>query len=291
MAFPNVQTKVVVILGSPLEHSLSPFIHNTAFQHQGLNFVYLAASFPEQRLQEALHGLSALGFAGANVTIPYKQAVLPYMDHLSEPARAIGAVNTIICKNDQIYGDNTDIEGFLSPLRDLELQRMPMVVLGAGGSARAVVYGLLKEYTPNPLTLVARRVRQAEKLAADLASFGGKIEICDFASASKSIQDSRLIVNTTPLGMYPHVENTPWKQPQDFSPGQIVYDLVYLPNPTRLIQEAGRRGASTIGGLTMLVEQAASAYRQWTEQDMPVAFVRESLTRHLQGIKQKNAPM
>ena len=288
MAFPDVNTKIIVILGSPLDHTLSPFIHNTAFQYQGLNFVYLAVNLSSQQLAKALGGLSALGFAGANVTIPYKKDVLPYMDHLSDSARSIGAVNTIVCKKGHLYGDNTDIEGFLVPLQGLELQKMPMAVFGAGGAARAVVYGLLKEYNPEPLTLIARRVDQAEKLANDFASFGGQLEVSDFESASKSVRESRLIVNATPSGMYPHMEDTPWKQVQDFSTGQIVYDLVYRPDRTRLLRDADTRGAITIGGLTMLVEQAAAAYRQWTEQDMPVAVVYESLVQHLRYISQSN---
>ena len=277
MGFPNVKTRMIAILGFPVHHSFSPIIHNTAFQHQGLNFVYLAVGLAPDKLAHAVHGLSALGFVGANVTIPHKQAVLPYMDHLSEAARAIGAVNTIVCKNDRLYGDNTDIEGFLAPLRDLELNGTPMTILGAGGAARAAAYGLLRDYNPNPLTLVARRPVQAEKLVHDFVEFSSQLEVSDFESASTSIKKSRLIVNSTPVGMHPNVHETPWEKKEDFSSDQIIYDLVYRPRRTRLLQETELCGASTVGGLGMLIEQAAASYRQWTDREMPIGVVRDAL--------------
>ncbi|MCY3630591.1 MAG: shikimate dehydrogenase [Bacteroidota bacterium] len=279
MVFPDATTGIIAILGHPIYYSLSPVIHNTALQQQGLNYVYVAIDLAPDRVPQAVRGLNALGFAGANVTIPHKQAVLPHMDSLSDTARAIGAVNTIVCKENQLYGDNTDIEGFLAPLKDLELHGAPMTLLGAGGAARAAAYGLLRDYSPNPLTLVARRVGQAENLANDFSAFGAHLEVCDFDSASRYIRESRLIVNCTPIGMYPNVQETPWEQKEDFVPGQIVYDLVYRPYRTRLLQEAANRGSVTIGGLTMLIEQAAAAYRQWTDREMPVDVVHDTLAK------------
>ncbi len=279
MVFPDANTEMIAILGHPVDHSLSPIIHNTALQRQGLNYIYLAVDLVPERVSEAIRGLSALGFAGANVTIPHKQAVLSHMDDLSDAAGAIRAVNTIVCKEGRLYGDNTDIEGFLAPLRDMKLHGAPMTLLGAGGAARAAAYGLLRDYCPNPLTLVARRTSQAEILVRDFANFGGCLEVCDFDSASKFIRNSRLIVNSTPIGMYPNVQETPWKQKEDFTPEQIVYDLVYRPHRTRLLQDAAERGAMTIGGLTMLIEQAAASYRQWTNREMPVGTVRDTLAK------------
>ncbi len=270
---------MIAILGHPVRHSFSPIIHNTALRHQGLNFVYLAADVLPNRLSQALEGLSALGFAGANVTLPHKEAVLPYMDSLTSAAKAVGAVNTIVCKGGQLYGDNTDVEGFLSPLRGMEIKGKPMVLLGAGGAARAVAYGLLKHYRPCPLTVVARRVEQAEKLVNDLAKFSGdgELNVTDFASAAMHVRNSQLIVNSTPVGMHPNTRETPWEQREALSPGQVVYDLVYRPSRTRLLEDAESRGATVIGGLTMLVEQAAAAYRQWTDQDLPIEVVNSTL--------------
>ncbi len=276
-SFPDVKTRMIAILGHPVHHSFSPVIHNTAFQHQGLNFVYLAVDLAPERLSQALHGLSALGFAGANVTIPHKQAVLPYMDCLSESAKMTGAVNTIVCKDDQLYGDNTDVEGFMAPLRDIKLQEMPMTLLGAGGAARAAAYALIKYYNPKPLTLVARRARQAEQLVNDFAQYSLQLDVSDFESASKCIQKSRMVVNSTPVGMHPQIHQTPWDRKSDFSSDQIVYDLIYRPARTQLLQDAESRGAMVIGGLTMLIEQAAAAYRQWTGREMPLTVVRSTM--------------
>ncbi len=279
MVFPDAKTRVIAIFGHPVHHSLSPVIHNTAFQQQELNYVYVAINLLPDRVSKAIQAMNAFGFAGANVTIPHKETVLPYMDSLSDTAKAIGAVNTIVCKGDHLHGDNTDSEGFLAPLKDLDLQGTPITLLGAGGAARAAAYALLRDYSPNPLTLVARRIRQAEKLANDFSSWGDHLEICDFNSASKYLRKSKLIINCTPIGMYPNGAETPWEQKEDFSSGQIVYDLVYRPHRTRLLQEAADRGSMTIGGLTMFIEQAAAAYRQWTSREMPIDVVRNTLSK------------
>ncbi|MEM6647065.1 MAG: shikimate dehydrogenase, partial [Bacteroidota bacterium] len=159
-------TRLVTLLGYPVAHSLSPLIHNTAFRAQGLDFVYTASPVEANHVETAVFGLKALGAAGANVTIPHKQAVLPLMDTLSDRAQAIGAVNTIVCRDDEgdtrLHGDNTDPLGFLAPLdsRD-DLRGAEMLIWGAGGAARSVVYALLTEFRPSRLTLVARTPAKA----------------------------------------------------------------------------------------------------------------------------------
>ncbi|MCY4234629.1 MAG: shikimate dehydrogenase [Bacteroidetes bacterium] len=277
MDFPDVNTKVVAIIGNPIRHSLSPIIHNTAFQAQKLNYIYIAVDLVTKNLPKALEGIKALGFSGLNVTIPYKEAVLPYLESLSEVAQYTGAVNTIVCNNDHLYGDNTDVSGFLSPIQDLQLSGMPMTILGAGGAARAVAYALLREFNPQPLTIVARSVNQAQKIANDMDGLGHQVEVSDFETATAVIKKSRLIVNSTPVGMFPHVDETPWINGQIFSPDQVVYDLVYRPNKTRLLRQAELQGATIIGGLEMLIQQAAAAYRQWTNHEMPISIVRNTL--------------
>jgi len=195
----------------------------------------------------------------------------------------VGAVNTIVREGDTLRGDNTDVAGFLAPLVEAvgdALDGARMVVFGAGGAARAVVYGLLDRYRPARLTLVARRPEQAEALSADLDGYDvtDALRITTFADAGDAVRDSRLLVNATPLGMAPdRASQTPWPDASDLHDDQVAYDLVYTPEETRFLRAAAAQGATTIGGLDMLVEQAAAAYRQWTGRDMPTNAVRDAL--------------
>lgn len=285
-------TRPIVLLGDPVEHSFSPLIHNTGFRAQCLDYVYLACRVPKEALPRALMGLRALGLAGANVTIPHKEAVHTLLDWCTPRAAAIGAVNTIVCQSDAqgatvLMGDNTDVEGFLEPLRPLadRLTGSGMVVLGAGGAARAVVYALLTAFQPARLTIVARSRTRAEALAADFADYDTRqaLGLASWEDAAPAIRRAQLVVNATPVGMYPHVEASPWPYADDFFPGQIVYDLVYNPVQTRLLREAAARGATPINGLTMLIGQAAAAYQQWTGHALPREAVWTALQPLLQG--------
>ena len=271
-----------------MEHSLSPLIHNTAFEVQGVNAVYVTTPVVPAAIEDAVEGLRALGFLGSNVTVPHKETALPFLDAVTERAEAVGAVNTIVREErdegpDRLRGDNTDVEGFLTPLQDRvgdALDGAPMLVFGAGGAARAVVYGLLTHYHPERLTIVARRPEQAEGLATDFAKHDatGALRVSTFEEATLAVRTSRLVVNATPLGMAPDRRGqTPWSDPADFGPDHVVYDLVYTPETTRLLQEAEAQGATPIGGLDMLVGQAAAAYRQWTDREMPRNAVYETL--------------
>ncbi|MFB6247054.1 MAG: shikimate dehydrogenase [Salinibacter sp.] len=278
----DAETQVVPLIGHPVGHSRSPRIHNTAFRAQDVNAVYVATPVRPDALAAGVEGLRALQFLGANVTVPHKEAVRPLMDEVTERAAAVGAVNTIVRTGDTLRGDNTDVAGFLTPLVAAvgdALGGTEMLVFGAGGAARAVVYGLLDRYAPSRLTLVARRPEQAEALAADLGGYDPQdaLRATTFDAAASAVRSSRLLVNATPLGMAPETDGTPWPEADDFRAGQVAYDLVYAPEETRFLTEAAERGARTIGGLAMLVEQAAAAYRQWTGRAMPTDAVYEAL--------------
>lgn len=286
------RTRIVALLGNPVEHTRSPAIHNTAFREQGLNYRYVALNVEPESLPEAVKGLAALNFLGANVTIPHKQAVLPLLDEVTPRAQAVGAVNTISIhgagSEKVLHGDNTDVAGFLAPLAPHleEVRKWPVVLFGGGGSARAVVYGVLNVLRPPALYVAVRSEESARRMVSELTE-GDDIttdtHVIPINDAGPHISDSCLIVNCTPLGMHPDVETSPWENVGDFREGQVVYDLVYNPVETRFLRMAASRGATTIGGLEMLIQQASAAYRQWTGRQMPVEAVRDALTQQAES--------
>ena len=291
----NARTRFVSLLGYPLGHSLSPEIHNTSFQAQGINLVYLCMQVHPDNLVQAVLGFKAAGFVGSNVTIPHKQAVFQLVDELSEQARAVGAVNTIVCKFnddgevDHLFGDNTDIKGFLEPLdllaqrEAMNLAKEEMLIFGSGGAARAVAYAMLTSFNPSRLTMVARTPAKAAKIAEELASYDkeGGLKVVTYDEAGAAVRNSRLLVNATPLGMHKQADATPWHSTTDFGEGQIAYDLIYNPQQTRFMKDAAQQGALTLGGLDMLIEQAAASYYQWTGREMPRDVVHKAVMAKL----------
>lgn len=271
---PDAATGLVVLLGDPVGHSLSPALHNAAFEAQGLNLTYLACRVSATDLGAAVEGLGALGAVGANVTIPHKRAVLGLAQSASAAARATGAANTLVRADGGWHADNTDVEGFLAPLGDRERFRdETAVVLGAGGAARAVAWACAARLGSR-VVVAARRRAQAAALADAL---GSGVEARSLEELGDAGREAALVVNATPVGMAPHADATPWA----FGPGvrrdQIVYDLVYRPSPTRFLREADALGLETIGGLPMLIGQAAASYRLWTGREMPLGPVRSAL--------------
>ena len=285
------RTRLVTLLGYPLGHSLSPLIHNTAFQEQGINMVYLCIPVTPEYFETAVRGLGALHFVGSNITIPHKQRAFEIADDLSERARAVSAVNTLVCKYTEegkqpfIYGDNTDVQGFGDTLLSFNDQLVggEMTILGSGGSARAVAYALLTRFSPKSLTIAARTVSKAEKMAGELAQYDalGALKVSEYSESGLAVKKASLLVNTTPVGLYPHTTESPWPNVADLSEGQIVYDLIYNPEKTTFLEQAEKRGAIIVGGLEMLIGQAAASYRQWTGQDMPLDQVRSVVSGHL----------
>ncbi|WP_420455923.1 shikimate dehydrogenase family protein [Rubrivirga sp.] len=276
---PTAMTGLVVLLGHPVGHSLSPALHNAAFAHDALDLVYLACDVEDGRLEEAMSGLWALGGRGANVTIPHKRAALALASQATPTARALGAANTLVRTDVGWRADNTDVAGFLAPLADVSLTGESAVVFGAGGAARAVVHAVLTKTRATRVTVVARRPAQAEELADDLGTGPVEIRVEAPATAGASVRDAALVVNATPLGMGDG--RTPWPDDGDFRPGQVVYDVVYRPARTPLLEAAAARGATTVGGLPMLLGQAGESYRQWTGRPFPLDVARRVALRAL----------
>ena len=255
------------LIGFPLGHSLSPRIHNTALQSCGLEGSYsLFPIHPEdkQALEALLNRVRSGEIHGLNVTIPHKQNVISLLDELTPTARSIGAVNTIYWRKNKLIGENTDAPGFLADLKKslaAKTQRhgdLRALVLGAGGSARAVVYALVKDGWD--VTIVARRRQQAQELVLQF----GSAKAINFNLPSLQRSNLGLIVNTTPVGMTPNVDQSPWPEKTAFPAQAVVYDLVYNPRETKLVREARCEGLTATTGLGMLIEQAALAFEIWT---------------------------
>ncbi len=276
------KTNSVGVIGWPVSHSVSPAMHNAAFAALGLDWCYLplpVPTDPADSIGEAVRGLRALGLRGANVTVPHKQAVMPHLDWLTPAAQAIGAVNTIRVEEDgQLSGDNTDARGFVADLRDhgVEVAGKRALVLGAGGSARAIVYGLAEAGCLS-ITVLNRTVDKAHELAQGIREVFPFCRLSGHAMPDEIAvlaQEAQLIVNCTSLGMTPKTEGLPWDEAVAFRPDQVVYDLVYNPPQTRLLAKAATDGAQAIGGLGMLIWQGAIAFERWTGQLPPVDVMR-----------------
>lgn len=279
--------KITGLIGHPIGHSLSPLMHNTAFEMLKMDYTYLAFDVLPQYLAEALQGLVALGIAGVNVTVPHKEAVIPLLDDLSSEARAIGAVNTIVNEGGKLSGHNTDLYGFVETVKPLQevIEGEEMSVIGAGGAARAVLYGLTTHFKPKAIHLLNRSVDRANSLREFFArSFGFRqIDVVDLymPSAQRMLAQSKLIVNTTPLGMTPRVEESPIRELDALKKGQVLVDLVYNPPETKLIRLAQLSGVKTVSGIEMLLHQGARSFELWTNREMPLDSVRRTLHEHL----------
>jgi shikimate dehydrogenase len=277
------KTRLVGVIGWPVAHSMSPAMHNAAFAALDLDWCYVALPVEPERVGEAVRGLPALGFAGANVTVPHKQTVMAYLDRVSPAAQAIGAVNTIAIRAGRLLGDNTDWLGFLVSLREegVEPASRRCAVLGAGGAARAVVYALAS--VGATVAVYNRTATRAESLVGDLAASlpGAALRTRPLAALGEIGAEAELLVNTTSVGMWPETGASPWPAALPLSPHLTVCDLVYNPPQTLLLAQAQAAGARAIGGLGMLVQQGAAAFEIWTGCRPPAEVMRQAALRQL----------
>lgn len=267
-------TQLVGLLGWPLGHSVSPAMHNAAFQVLGLDWRYDTLPVAPSDLADTVLSLGTRGYRGVNVTIPHKQAVVRFLDEQSAAASVIGAVNTLIVDEyGRLLGDNTDWLGFLHPLdsQGIEVAGRAALLLGAGGSARAVVYALAMRGIAR-INIWNRNVWRAHDLAAHLGEHFSAVAV----TASPHLDElaelpADIVVNTTPLGMWPAENTSPWPDGVPFPQGALVYDLVYRPENTLFLRQARRAACPTQGGLDMLVVQGAEAFQLWTGRAPPLA--------------------
>jgi len=329
-------TKLLGVIGHPVEHSLSPAMHNAAISHLGVDFVYLPFPVKPGDLKAAIAGFAAIGVRGFSITIPHKQAILPLLSSVSPIARSIGAVNTVYLTDKGWCGTNTDVEGFLAPLqtpltppyqggakdatsplervntavesdsppyetravesspppyqggarRGSDWSQKVAVILGNGGAARAVVAGCAQ--------LGCAEIHVVGRSEQNLGEFQQSwvnspmpvqnLQVHTWDNLSMLISQADLLVNTTPVGMYPQGEKSPVASGaiDRISAGAIVYDLIYNPNPTQFLKDAQLRGARAIDGLPMLVQQGAAALKIWLDREsVPVDVMRQALLQHL----------
>ena len=276
----NAHTQFCGVIGNPVEHSLSPAIHNAAFQKLGLNFVYLA--FRVEAIGEAIKGLRALGnFRGASVTIPHKVAAVPFLDSVEPTARHIGAINTIVAEGGTLTGHNTDAIGALRALREggAELKGRQVVMLGSGGAARAIAFALGTVTGIERLTLLGIDSQERTALARDLQSKIGMTvqeSLLDEGALRKILPDSHVLIHCTPMGMSPKVNETAVPAAL-LHTGLTVMDIVYNPRDTQLLKDAKARGCRTIPGLEMFLHQAAAQFELWTHHAAPADVMRAVL--------------
>jgi shikimate dehydrogenase len=263
---PRGSTRVVGIIGDPVSHSRSPAIHNAAFAELGLDWVYVAFAVPRDRGASALDAARTLGLAGLSVTMPHKAAAAAGCDDLSDAARALESVNTVVNHDGVLFGDSTDGAGLLAALADegVDVLDARVLVLGAGGAARAIVHALGRAGAR--VTIAARRADagvQAASLAPDAQVIG-------FGALDDAVHAAAVIINATPIGM---AGEPPPFAVEVLQPSQFVYDTVYHPSPTPLLEAVAARGVPHAGGLGMLVHQAALAFTLWTGEAAPLAIM------------------
>jgi len=279
-------TKLCGVIGDPIEHTMSPVMHNAAFREAGLDYAYVAFRVRSEELGRAIEGMRALNIRGLNVTIPHKVGVIPFLDEIDPLAERIGAVNTIVNDDGTLTGYNTDATGFLQALLDrgMDPQKKRVLVLGAGGASRAVSLALAE--------LGARLVilNRLEELdwAVGLASRIGELFDMDVKAGElerhnveRALEDTDIMVNTTSVGMRPDSDRSP-VDADLLRPGLVVFDIVYNPIKTRLLTEAETAGATTIAGIDMLAWQGALAFEKWTGKKAPVDLMKREAIRLLE---------
>ena len=279
-------TKLLGVIGRPVEHSLSPVMHNAAIAHLGVNFVYLPFPIAPNALAAAIAGFEAIELQGFNITIPHKQAIMPMLTEISEAAQAVGAVNTVWRAETGWSGCNTDVTGFLAPLKSLsrDWTQTVALILGNGGAARAVVAGC-SQLGFAAIWVVGRNQAKLQAFQQSwLASpLQPKLAVYPWDQLPDLLPQAGLVVNTTPIGMHPNTDASPLNPDliANMPTAAIAYDLIYTPNPTHFLRHAAAHGATSIDGLEMLVQQGAAALEIWLRQPAPVEIMRQSLRRQL----------
>lgn len=282
----DTETRLCAVIGNPVAHSLSPAMHNAAFEAAGLNYVY--AAFKVEDVAGCLAGMRALsGFRGMSVTIPHKIAVMAHLDEIDPMARDVGSVNTIVNENGRLIGSTTDGLGAWRAFRDagVALAGERVLFVGSGGAVRSVAFALANRAGVAGITILGRTENRVEKLVGDLrAKTAAPIEGGGLpGDLEAAMAEHGVVIQGTPIGMYPHGMGETLIPAGFLRPGQAVFDMVYRPLKTRLIREAEAKGCRTILGLEMLLHQAVLQFEAWTSVPAPHAIMRQALVTALEA--------
>ncbi len=274
-------TQIVGIFGWPVSHSFSPRMHNAAFRELGLDWAYVPFPTPPEKLGDAIRGFRAMGFRGANVTIPHKEKVIEFLDGLSPLSEKMGTVNTLYWEGDRLMGTTTDPWGCLENLRraGFQPQNQDIALIGCGGAARAISFAFACEHPEMPITVVFRREDgdQAQRLQRELlGKTQAAVSLFPLEEFENRAGNFELVVNATPVGMHPNEGAVPFPTTR-LHDGQCVLDIVYNPRRTQLLAEAQRHGCKTVEGLGMLLHQGAKSFELWTGKQAPVDAMARAL--------------
>lgn len=280
----NGMTKLTGLIGNPVEHTVSPVLHNTLFTLMGLNGIYVPLKPDRESLGSAVAGLKAAGFTGFNVTIPFKEAILDYLDETSEEVRLLGAANTVHIRDGRLIGHNTDGDGFVRAFRKqtgTDVKGKNVCILGAGGTARALAVKLAMEGAGR-ICIINRTRQKAEDIAEYInCRLNGDLnkEVLAYTAAAESdealsvLDEYDIVVNTTSAGMHPDTDSSPIRDDVSFSSKPIVYDVIYNPSETKLLRHARLKGCMTVNGAGMLFYQGLRAFGIWTGVCVPEDIV------------------
>ena len=263
------------VIGDPIDHSLSPNIHNAAFRQLGLDHTYIAYKIPSGELSAGIGALKEIKIAGFNVTIPHKVEMMKFLDEMDTTCRVIGAVNTVLNEDGKLKGYNTDMIGFLDPIkkRNLTIKDSQVMLLGAGGAARAIITGMVKEKA-SKITIVNRTLENAKKISEFAKKIGGNVDIVSLQEANELISEYKFIINSSSIGM--NNEPSPIST-EGVNENSIVYDIVYQPMNTDLLKKSKERGATIIYGYEMLLSQAACSVEIWHKTQAPYDVMKKAL--------------
>lgn len=276
------ETKLIGIIGTPIKQSFSPKIHNRAFQYLNLNYIYIPFDVLQQDLPKAVEAMKSLSFRGFNVTMPHKREIMAYLDEVSEDARIIGAVNTVVNQNGKLVGYNTDGKGYVQSLEDegIYVKDRTFVIAGAGGAARSVAVQLALDGAKK-ITILNRTIEKAHDIAQVIGKSIPNVHIevncLENKILAKTVEEADVLIHSTSLGMYSMRERSIIEDERILPSNLVVSDLIYNPAKTKLLQQAENRGCKTINGLGMLIGQAAIAFELWTEVAMPIGYIKSTV--------------